>query len=88
MYFITNEIKEYFNIKYNLYRFYPKEYIKFISLFDKLSFEYKIKTIYNIEILDYEASCNSGKTDKLKEISIKTSIRKKDMIFPTEILLV
>lgn len=55
MHYITNEIKEYFNIKYNLYRFYPKEYIKLISLFDKLSFEYKIKTIAELFlILDYD----------------------------------
>lgn len=55
VHYITNEIKEYFNIKYNLYRFYPKEYIKLISLFDKLSFEYKIKTIAELFlILDYD----------------------------------
>lgn len=55
MHYITNEIKEYFNIKYNLYRFYPKEYIKLISLFDKLTYEDKIKTIAELFlILDYD----------------------------------
>ena len=45
IYYITNEIKEYFNCKYKLYRFYKKKYIKLISLFDKLTYEDKIKTI-------------------------------------------
>ena len=48
MYYITNEIKKYFNIKYKLYRFYQKEYIKLISLFDRLSHEDKIKTIVEL----------------------------------------
>lgn len=50
-----NEIKEYFNIKYNLYRFYPRQYIELISLFDRLSYEDKIKTIAELFlILDHD----------------------------------
>lgn len=46
-----NEIKGYFNIKYNLYRFYPKDYIELISLFDKLSYKDKIKAIAELFLI-------------------------------------
>lgn len=37
--YLVNEIKEYWNYKYNLYRLYPKEYRKLIPVFERLSFE-------------------------------------------------
>ena len=39
--YLVNEIKEYWNYKYNLYRLYPKEYRKLIPVFERLSFEEK-----------------------------------------------
>ena len=38
-YYLVNQIKEYWNIKYKLYQFYPKEYKVLIPLFEKLSFK-------------------------------------------------
>lgn len=38
---LVNEIKEYWNYKYKLYRLYPKEYKELISLFERLSFKDK-----------------------------------------------
>lgn len=35
---LVNEIKEYWNYKYKLYRLYPKEYKELISIFEKLTF--------------------------------------------------
>ena len=39
--YLVNEIKEYWNYKYNLYRLYPKEYRKLIPVFERLSFKEK-----------------------------------------------
>lgn len=39
--YLVNEVKEYWNYKYNLYRLYPKEYRKLIPVFEKLSFKEK-----------------------------------------------
>ena len=39
--YLVNEIKEYWNYKYNLYHLYPKEYRKLIPVFEKLSFKEK-----------------------------------------------
>ena len=36
--YLVNEIKEYWNYNYNLYRLYPKEYKELISIFEKLTF--------------------------------------------------
>lgn len=38
---LVNEIKEYWNYKYKLYRFYQNEYKELISLFERLSFKDK-----------------------------------------------
>lgn len=38
---LVNEIKEYWNYNYNLYRLYPKEYKELIPVFEKLSFKEK-----------------------------------------------
>ena len=40
-YYLVNQIKEYWNIKYNLYQLYLKEYKVLIPLFEKLSFKEK-----------------------------------------------
>ena len=39
--YLVNEIKEYWNYNYNLYRLYPKEYKEVIPVFEKLSIEEK-----------------------------------------------
>ena len=39
--YLVNEINEYWNYNYNLYRLYPKEYKELISVFEKLSFKGK-----------------------------------------------
>ena len=39
--YLVNEVKEYWNYKYNLYRLYPKEYKKMILIFERLSFKEK-----------------------------------------------
>ena len=38
-YYLMNQIKEYWNIKYKLYQLYLKEYKVLIPLFEKLSFK-------------------------------------------------
>lgn len=50
-YYLVNQIKEYFNIKYKLYQFYPKEYKELIPLFDKLSFKEKIDVLVELLLL-------------------------------------
>ena len=39
--YLVNEIKQYWNYNYNLYRLYPKEYKELIPMFEKLSFKEK-----------------------------------------------
>ena len=39
--YLVNEIKEYWNYNYNLYRLYPKEYKELIPVFERLSFKEK-----------------------------------------------
>jgi len=39
--YLVNEINEYWNYNYNLYRLYQKEYKDLVSVFDKLSFKEK-----------------------------------------------
>ena len=39
--YLVNEIKEYWNYNYNLYRLYPKEYKELIPIFERLSFKEK-----------------------------------------------
>ena len=39
--YLINEIKEYWNYNYSLYRLYPKEYKKMIRIFERLSFKEK-----------------------------------------------
>ena len=43
--YLVNEIKEYWNYKYKLYRLYPKEYKELISKFEKLTFIEKKDTL-------------------------------------------
>lgn len=50
-YYLVNQIKEYINIKYKLYQFYPKEYKELIPLFDKLSFKEKIDVLVELLLL-------------------------------------
>ena len=47
-YYLVNQIKEYWNIKYNLYRLYPKYYKVLIPLFEKLSFKEKIDVLVEL----------------------------------------
>jgi len=44
-YYLINQIKEYWNIKYKLYQFYLKEYKELIPLFEKLSFKEKVDVL-------------------------------------------
>ena len=39
--YLVNEIKEYWNYNYNLYRLYPKEYKELIPVFERLLFKEK-----------------------------------------------
>ena len=39
--YLVNEIKEYWNYNYNLYRLYPKKYKELIPIFEKLPFKEK-----------------------------------------------
>lgn len=52
-YYLVNQIKEYWNIKYKIYQLYPKEYKVLIHLFEKLSFKEKIdilaETFFTLE---------------------------------------
>ena len=50
-YYLVNQIKEYWNIKYKLYQFYPKEYKELIPLFEKLSFKEKIDILSEMFLL-------------------------------------
>lgn len=50
-YYLVNQIKEYWNIKYNLYQLYLKEYKVLIPLFEKLSFKEKIDTLVELFLI-------------------------------------
>lgn len=50
-YYLINQIKEYWNIKYNLYQLYQKEYKEFIPLFEKLSFKETIDVLAELFLL-------------------------------------
>ena len=60
--YLVNEIKEYWNYNYNLYRLYPKEYKELIPVFERLSFKEKKDTFaelflvleHNESLLDNE----------------------------------
>lgn len=39
--YLVNEVKEYWNYTFNIYRIYPKEYRKLIPMFEKLLFKEK-----------------------------------------------
>ena len=47
-YYLVNLINEYWNIKYNLYQLYLKEYKGLIPLFEKLSFKEKIDVLVEL----------------------------------------
>ena len=50
-YYLVNQIKEYWNIKYNLYQLYLKEYKVLIPLFEKLSFKEKIDALAELFLI-------------------------------------
>ena len=50
-YYLVNQIKEYWNIKYKLYQLYLKEYKVLIPLFEKISFEEKIDILAELFLL-------------------------------------
>lgn len=50
-YYLVNQIKEYWNIKYKLYQLYLKEYKVLIPLFEKLSFKEKIDVLAELFLL-------------------------------------
>lgn len=50
-YYLVNQIKEYWNIKYKLYQLYPKEYKVLIPLFEKLSFKEKIDVLIELFLI-------------------------------------
>lgn len=47
-YYLVNQIKEYWNIKYKLYQLYRKEYKILIPLFEKLCFKEKMNVLAGI----------------------------------------
>ena len=50
-YYLVNQIKEYWNIKYKLYQLYLEEYKVLIPLFEKLSFKEKIDTLVELFLI-------------------------------------
>lgn len=48
---LVNEINEYWNYNYNLYRLYPKEYKKMIRIFEILSFKEKKDVIAELFLI-------------------------------------
>ena len=50
-YYLINQIKEYWNIKYKIYQFYRKEYKVLIPLFEKLSFKEKIDVLAELFLI-------------------------------------
>ena len=50
-YYLVNQIKEYWNIKYNLYQLCLKEYKVLIPLFEKLSFKEKIDALAELFLI-------------------------------------
>ena len=50
-YYLVNQIKEYWNIKYKLYQLYPKEHKVLIPIFEKLSFKEKIDVLVELLLL-------------------------------------
>ena len=50
-YYLVNQIKEYWNIKYKIYQFYRKEYKVLIPLFEKLSFKEKIDVLAELFLI-------------------------------------
>ena len=50
-YYLVNQIKKYWNIKYKLYQLYLKEYKVLIPLFEKLSFKEKIDVLAELFLL-------------------------------------
>lgn len=48
---LVNEIKEYWNYKYKLYRLYPKECKELISIFERLSFKEKKDTLAELFLI-------------------------------------
>ena len=54
-YYLVNQIKEYWNAKYNLYQLYPEKYKVLIYLFEKLSFKEKIDVLAELFLtLDHD----------------------------------
>lgn len=50
-YYLVNQIKEYWNIKYKLYQLYLKEYKVLIHLFENLSFKEKIDVLIELFLI-------------------------------------
>ena len=50
-YYLVNQIKEYWNMKYKLYQLYLEEYKVLIPLFEKLSFKEKIDVLVELFLL-------------------------------------
>lgn len=50
-YYLVNQIKEYWNIKYNLYQLYLEYYKVLIPLFEKLSFKEKIDVLAELFLI-------------------------------------
>lgn len=50
-YYLVKQIKEYWNIKYNLYQLYLKEYKVLIPLFENLSFKEKIDVLIELFLI-------------------------------------
>lgn len=54
-YYLVNQIKEYWNTKYNLYQLYPEKYKALVYSFEKLSFKEKIDVLAELFLtLDHE----------------------------------
>ena len=49
--YLVNEIKEYWNYNYSLYRLYPKEYKELIPVFERLSFKEKKDVIAELFLI-------------------------------------
>lgn len=64
--YLINEIKQYWNYNYKLYRLYPKEYKELISIFERLSFKEKKDTLAELFLILEHDELLSDNIDSLK----------------------
>ena len=66
--YLVNEVKEYWNYTFNLYRLYPKEYRKLIPMFERLSFEEKKDILVELFLVIEHDELLPDNIDSLKQL--------------------